>query len=81
VRRGLLHVVRAARIASTDRRIPPWLRGLVGLGLLPIPGPVDEAVLLVAAVPLALFYRRPLREAWRAAGDEVGSARSRANDA
>jgi hypothetical protein len=60
-------VLRAVRIAGTDRRIPRWLRGLVGVGLLPIPGPVDEAVLLVAAVPLALFYRRPLREAWQQA--------------
>ena len=41
------------------------MRGLVALGLLPIPGPVDEAVLLVAAGLLFVFYREPLREAWR----------------
>ncbi|MGH3001335.1 MAG: hypothetical protein ACRDM1_01455 [Gaiellaceae bacterium] len=65
------HVFRAVRLAAIDKRIPRWLRWLVGLGLLPIPGPVDEVVLLVAAVPLALFYRQPLREAWQQARDEV----------
>jgi len=38
------------------------------LGLLPIPGPFDEAVLLLVAVPLIAFYREPMREAWRTAG-------------
>lgn len=66
------HVFRAVRIAATDRRIPRCLRWLVGLGLLPIPGPVDESILLVAAIPLAIFYRQPLREAWQQARDEVG---------
>ena len=41
---------------------------LAGFGLLPIPGPVDEAVLLLVAVPLALLYREPLADAWRRAG-------------
>ncbi|MGH2971898.1 MAG: hypothetical protein ACRDNM_12295 [Gaiellaceae bacterium] len=58
---------RAIRIAVRDERIPKPLRALTGLGLLPIPGPVDEIVLLVAAIPLALFYRRNLAEAWRQA--------------
>jgi hypothetical protein len=31
---------------------------------LPVPGPFDEAVLLVLAIPLFLFYRRVLRDAW-----------------
>jgi hypothetical protein len=71
--RILRHVFRAVRIAAKDERIPRWLRSLAAVGLLPIPGPVDEAVLLVAAIPLALFYRRPLREAWQRsrAGDGV----------
>jgi hypothetical protein len=32
--------------------------------LLPIPGPVDEAVLVLVALVLALFYRDLMREAW-----------------
>jgi hypothetical protein len=62
-------LVRALRFAATDPRIPRPLRWLVALGLLPVPGPLDELVLLVAAVPLAVFYRRPLAEAWRRAAD------------
>jgi hypothetical protein len=60
-------LLRAVRIAARDERIPRPLRWLAAVGLLPIPGPFDEAILLAAAVPLALFYRGPLREAWRAA--------------
>jgi hypothetical protein len=51
---------------ATDGRIPRPLRWLAVAGLLPVPGPVDEAVLLVVAVLLALFYRDLLRDAWRA---------------
>jgi hypothetical protein len=59
--------LRAVRIAATDARIPRPLRWMAALGLLPIPGPIDEAILVLVAVPLALFYREPLAEAWRAA--------------
>ena len=55
------------RILARDGRIPRPLRGLVALGLLPVPGPFDEAVLLVAAGILFVFYRGPMREAWRTA--------------
>jgi hypothetical protein len=60
-------LVRAVRILARDGRIPRPLRALVAFGLLPIPGPVDEAVLLVVGGALYTFYRRPLREAWDAA--------------
>jgi hypothetical protein len=63
------HAVRALRIAATDTRIPKPLRWLAALGLLPIPGPFDEAFLLLVAIPLALFYRRPLAEAWTRSAD------------
>lgn len=61
--------IRAVRFAATDERIPRPLRWLVALGLLPVPGPFDEAVLLIAAVPLAVLYRTPLADAWKRAGE------------
>jgi hypothetical protein len=44
------------------------LRALVAFGLLPVPGPFDEAVLVVNGVILWVFYRARLREAWAQAG-------------
>jgi hypothetical protein len=57
--------VRAVGIAATDSRIPRPLRWIAALGLAPIPGPFDEVLLLMVAVPLVMFYRRPLHEAWQ----------------
>jgi hypothetical protein len=34
---------------------------------MPIPGPFDEMVLLLIAPPLFVFYREPVRDAWRRA--------------
>jgi hypothetical protein len=63
---------RAVKIAATDKRIPRPLRAFAAFGLLPIPGPFDELILLLVAVPLALFYRGPLAEAWsRAAKPKI----------
>ena len=45
--------------------IPRPLRWLAAVGLLPIPGPFDEAVLLLVALILFVFYRPQLREAWK----------------
>ena len=64
---SLKRTLRALKIAATDRRIPRPLRGLAALGLAPIPGPFDEALLLIVAIPLVLFYREPLADAWRQA--------------
>jgi hypothetical protein len=41
---------------------------MTGLALLPIPGPLDEIVLIVVAPILWVGYREPMREAWEAAG-------------
>ena len=67
----LRRVVQAVRLAATDKRIPAPLRAFAALGLLPIPGPFDEIVLLIAAIPLGLFYRRPLADAWHRSGQSL----------
>ena len=58
---------RAVRLLSRDGGLPRWLRGLAAFGVAPIPGPVDELVLLVVAAILWLGYRERLRDAWRSA--------------
>ena len=65
--RHVTRTVRAVTLLARDGRIPRPLRGLVVVGLLPLPGPADEAVLLIAAGLLAVFYRDRMREVWRAA--------------
>jgi hypothetical protein len=61
-------ILRAVRILARDGGLPRWLRGLAAIGLAPIPGPFDEAVLLVVAAILWLGYRERLRAAWHGAG-------------
>ena len=63
----IARTIRAASILSRDSRIPRPVRWLAALGLLPIPGPFDEAVLLALAPVLLLLYRGAMREAWRRA--------------
>jgi hypothetical protein len=58
-----VRLIRALRLALRDERIPRPIRWLGGVALLPIPGPIDELVLL-ALLPLLLAYRELLREAW-----------------
>jgi hypothetical protein len=57
--------VRTIVLVVRDRRIPRPFRWLAALGLLPIPGPFDEALLLLIAIPLFAFYREPMRDAWQ----------------
>ena len=66
-RATLARTLRAMAIVARDTRIPRPLRWIAALGLLPIPGPVDEAVLLLVAPVFAIFYREPMRDAWRRA--------------
>jgi ketosteroid isomerase-like protein len=61
------------RLLARDNRIPKPLRWLAAIGLLPIPGPVDEALLLLVAPAFLLFYRQPMREAWARA---IGSSQA-----
>jgi hypothetical protein len=60
-------MIRAVKILATDGRIPRPLRGAAAFGVLPIPGPVDEAGLLLVGALLWLFYRERLTEAWQQA--------------
>ena len=56
---------RAVRIVIGHGGIPRPIRWLAALGLAPIPGPLDEAVLLLVALILFVFYRQELRQAWK----------------
>jgi hypothetical protein len=55
------------KVLARDRRIPRPLRWVAGIALLPIPGPFDEALLLLLS-PLFLLYRDEVGEAWRSTG-------------
>ena len=69
MRAVLARVLRATKLLARDGRIPKPLRWLAVLGLMPIPGPFDEAILLVLAPILFVFHRRSMREAWARAGE------------
>ena len=62
----LRRFLRAVRIVVRDGRIPRPVRWGAAVGLLPVPGPFDEIVLLFVGGILWLFYRDQLAEAWRA---------------
>jgi len=64
----LMRLIRAMKTLAKDNRIPKPLRWAAGIALLPIPGPVDE-ILLVLIAPVFLLYRKPLREAWSGAAE------------
>ena len=64
MRAFLAHTTAAVSIVLRHATIPKPLRALAAIGLLPIPGPVDEIVLLLVTLILALFYRAELRRAW-----------------
>ncbi len=55
------------KFLARDSRVPKPLRWLAAIGLLPIPGPVDEAVLLLIAPVFATLYREPMSDAWQRA--------------
>jgi hypothetical protein len=66
---NVTRTVRAVRALARDGGLPRWLRALAAIGVAPIPGPFDEAILLVVAAILWLGYRERLRKAWRDAAD------------
>ena len=59
--------IRAVKLLLRDGRIPKPIRWGAAAGLLPVPGPVDEAVLLLVGALLWLFYRDRLTDAWQRA--------------
>jgi hypothetical protein len=67
VRRFVIRTTRAVKLVVRDGRIPRPLRWGGTLGLLPVPGPFDEAVLLLVGAILWVFYRDQLNEAWQRA--------------
>jgi hypothetical protein len=67
VRTLLAKTLRATAVLVRDRRIPRPLRWLAAFAVLPIPGPVDEAVLFLIAPLLWIFHRDEMRDAWRQA--------------
>lgn len=55
-------LLRTLKQLVRDPRIPRPIRWLLVIGLLPIPGPFDEAVLLVALGLVAVFCRPVYRQ-------------------
>ncbi|HEX3237123.1 MAG TPA: hypothetical protein VHQ99_01815 [Gaiellaceae bacterium] len=75
--RFVKRTARAVRIVIGHGGIPRPIRWLAALGLAPIPGPFDEAVLLLVALILFVFYRQQLRQAWKdAASDDRRDSRA-----
>ena len=69
------------KVLARDSRIPKPLRWIAGLALLPIPGPVDEVVLILLAPIFFAFYREPMREAWHRADRSIDRNRDQALEA
>lgn len=67
VRDAVRLVKRAMRTAAAlarDERIPKGWRIILAIACLPIPGPLDNAVQILAFAVLFVRYRGPLLEAW-----------------
>jgi hypothetical protein len=63
-----------SRSSFETGEIPRPVRWGGALGLAPVPGPFDEAVLLLVGGVLWLFYRDQLHEAWQRADRSPPSA-------
>jgi hypothetical protein len=74
VRAFILRALRATKLLARDGRIPKPLRWLAVLGLMPIPGPFDEAILLLLAPILFVLHRESMRDAWARAGASPAAA-------
>ena len=72
MRADIGRTIKAVTLLARDTRVPKWLRWIAAIGLLPIPGPVDELILLLVAPVFLVFYRGPMRDAWALAGAPGG---------
>lgn len=54
-----------ARLLARDPRIPRPVRALIVVGLLPVPGPFDEVVLVGSLVLLLAIRPGLIRALWR----------------
>jgi hypothetical protein len=64
MRARLARSLRAGGILVRDEHVPRPIRWGGAFALMPIPGPVDEAVLVLICAVAWLFYRDRLRRAW-----------------
>ncbi len=67
MRSFVARTLRATALLARDPNIPKPLRALAAFGLGPLPGPLDEAVLLLVAPVFAVLYRSRMRAAWEGA--------------
>ena len=73
MRRFFGRTLRAVKLVLLDGDIPRPIRWGGAVGVAPIPGPFDEAVLLIVAAVLWLFYRDRLQDAWRQTAPSVAT--------
>jgi hypothetical protein len=73
MRAFIARTVRAVTLLARDERVPRTVRGIAAIGLLPIPGPVDELALMLVAPVFLVLYREPMRDAWVRASRPPGS--------
>ena len=60
--------MRTAKATVKDPTIPRWVRWCLIIGLLPIPGPLDELAAGVAIIFVLVRHRECWNEHWRVQG-------------
>ena len=60
----LKRLLRLLKLLVRDPRVPRLIRWLIVIGLLPIPGPFDEAALAFAVLMLAVVRPTLVRTLW-----------------
>lgn len=58
------HITETVRLLAKHPLIPRWLKAMIVFGCLPILGPFDEVVLVIAAVICWVRYRESIKAAW-----------------